>query len=1127
MDELKKRVNAILVVVLVLTMWLPMSDPAYGKPGGDITLTELKTEYTDHPLGIDVMRPRLSWKLESDERGQYQTAYKVQVATSEEKLRADAPDMWDTGKVESGQSVNVVYEGKPLESGQRYYWRVKVWDKHGMSSEWSEPAWWEMGLLDESDWRADWVGMDGEYGDAVNNTQQNTPVRLESGHTIGQSFTMNGPFTSVSGSFPTWHTTESGMTLTLYRDGPQGEILARKRFTDVADNSWVTLELEDPLPAGTYYLEASEPEGTIGWWSHTDDVYAGGTAFVDGKAVTGDRTLRVEVPPTPPPLLRKEFAIEKPIERARLYATALGVYEPRINGERVGHDLFAPGWTDYDKRIQYQTYDVTEWLHPGENVVGALLGDGWYAGSVAHLGPNVYGSQPYLKMQLEIDYKDGSSETIVSDASWRTAEGPIKSSDMLMGEVYDARDERSGWDTPGFDATEWAPVKVMSEEVTGKLVAQAAPTVQVTEEIQPVEITEPEPGTYVFDLGQNMVGNVRLKVRGEAGDTVTLRHAEVLNPDGTIYTDNLRSAKATDQYTLKGEGEEIYEPHFTFHGFRYVEVTGLSEEPTLETITGRVMHTAAPFTGEFETSNDLLNQLQSNIRWGQRGNFLSIPTDTPARDERMGWTGDINVFVGASTFNMDVTRFLGSKWLADLRDAQSPNGAYPDVAPKVCCGEGNAGWGDAGVTVPYTIWQRYGDTRVIEENYEAMVRWIEYLEENSADYIRPTPAYGDWLNIDDPTPGNLIATAYFAYSAKLLSEMAGAIGETEDAARFERLFEQIKAAFNEAFVSDDGFVEGDSQTAYVLALYMDLLPEDKRQKAADRLVERIKERDWHLSTGFLGTRDLLPVLSETGYLDIAYRLLLNDTFPSWGYQIKNGATTMWERWDSIKPDGSFQDPAMNSFNHYAYGAVGDWMYRHIAGIQHDPDNPGYKHTIIHPRPGGDLTHAKGKYESVYGTIVSDWEQKDDTFRLNVTIPVNTTATVYVPADSEWAVTESGDLAHEAEGVTFVGMEDGHAVYEVGSGSYAFSAHTLNAADIKKLVEHFEHEGAIATPAAHSLKIHLMAVSRYEEKGEGEKVIKHMEGFLQLLDHQRENEWITEEVYDTLKVHGDALIQRQK
>src|SRR5690606_3237110 len=383
------------------------------------------------------------------------------------------------------------------------------------------------------------------------------------------------------------------------------------------------------------------------------------------------------------------------------------------------------------------------------------------------------------------------------------------------------------------------------------------PTVQVTEEIEPVEITEPEPGTYVFDLGQNMVGNVRLKVSGEAGETITLRHAEVLNPDGTIYTANLRSAKATDHYTLKGEGEEIYEPHFTFHGFRYVEVTGYSGELTKDMITGRAMHTAAPFSGHFETSNDMLNQLQSNIRWGQRGNFLSIPTDTPARDERLGWTGDINVFVGAATFNMDVTRFLGSKWLADLRDAQSPNGAYPDVAPKVCCGEGNAGWGDAGVTVPYTIWQRYGDTRVIEENYEAMVRWIEYLEENSADYIRPTPAYGDWLNIDDPTPGNLIATAYFAYSAKLLSEMAGAIGETEDAARFERLFEQIKAAFNEAFVSDDGFVEGDSQTAYVLALYMDLLPEDKRQKAADRLVERIKERDWHLSTGFLGTRDLL------------------------------------------------------------------------------------------------------------------------------------------------------------------------------------------------------------------------------------------------------------------------------
>ncbi|AQS56109.1 hypothetical protein B0W44_10355 [Novibacillus thermophilus] len=566
---MRKSINLLLSVVLVVTLWVPVTDIAFGATDEKIEVIDLRAEYTDNPLGIDVTKPRLSWKLQADERGQTQTAYQIQVASSESELLNDNPDMWDTGKVESDQSVNVAYEGEPLESGKRYYWRVKVWDKHGSSSEWSDPAWWEMGLLEESDWQAEWIGK----GEAPDESEDN------------------------------------------------------------ASSS------------------SSEP------------------------------------------LFRKDFTIDKPIKRARLYSTALGVYEPYINGERVGEDIFAPGWTDYHQRIQYQTYDVTELLQTGENAIGAMLGDGWYAGHVGLAGRHVYGEKPHLLMQLEIDYEDGTSETVATDGSWKWATGPIVSSDMLMGETYDARKEIPGWNAPDFDDADWSEVDVLEEGVSGELVAQAGPTVQVTEEIEPVEITEPEPGTYVFDLGQNMVGNVRLKVSGEAGETITLRHAEVLNPDGTIYTANLRSAKATDHYTLKGEGEEIYEPHFTFHGFRYVEVTGYSGEPTKDMITGRVMHTAAPFSGHFETSNDMLNQLQSNIRWGQRGNFLSIPTDTPARDERLGWTGDINVFVGAATFNMDVTRFLGSKWLQDLRDAQSENGAYPDVAPDVCCGEGNAGWG--------------------------------------------------------------------------------------------------------------------------------------------------------------------------------------------------------------------------------------------------------------------------------------------------------------------------------------------------------------------------------------------------------------------------------------------------
>jgi alpha-L-rhamnosidase len=622
--------------------------------------------------------------------------------------------------------------------------------------------------------------------------------------------------------------------------------------------------------------------------------------------------------------------------------------------------------------------------------------------------------------------------------TWKWAAGAIVSSSILMGETYDASKELSGWNTPAYDATSWDSVKPLDEEITGKLVAQDGPTVQKIEEIKPIGMTEPVPGKYVFDLGQNMVGTVRLKVSGESGEIVTLRHAEVLNPNGTFYTANLRAAKATDRYELKGGGEEIYEPKFTFHGFRYVEVSGYPGVPNMDSVTGLVMHTAAPFSGEFETSSSMLNQLQSNITWGQRGNFLEVPTDTPARDERLGWTGDINVFIGAATYNMDVAKFIGSKWMRDLRDGQSASGAFPDVAPNVLGERANSGWADAGVTVPYTIWQRYGDIRVIEDNFEEMVNWIEYMRKNSSGFIRPSSMYGDWLDINDPTPGDLISTAYFAYSTKLLSEMGHAIGRHDEADRYEQLFEQVKAAFIKAYVSDDGRIRGESQTGYVIALHMDLVPESKRQAAADHLVELIKERDWHLSTGFLGTRDLLPVLSETGHLDVAYRLLNNDTFPSWGYQIKNGATTMWERWDSIKPDGSFQDVGMNSFNHYAYGAVGDWMYRNIAGIQQDPDNPGYRHIIIKPLPGGGLTSARGAYESVYGKIVSDWRKEEDNiFRQHISIPVNTTATVYIPADSKWAVTESDQFAHLAEGVRFVGMEEGNAVFNVGSGDYQF------------------------------------------------------------------------------------------
>ena len=827
----------------------------------------LRCEYRVDPLGIDERAPRLSWALESEGRGQVQSAYRVLVARSEEDLESEANLLWDSGRVESDRSVGVEYEGEALRSGSRCLWKVRVWDGAGEPSSYGGPAAFEMGLLERSDWEGDWISLG---------------------------------------------------------EGPDEDF--------------------EP-PTGDEYDE-----------------------LADGL--------------TPSPYLRKAFSLDRPVRRARLYATARGVYELHLNGSRVGDDVLAPGWTDYDRRVQYQAYDATTLLAEGSNVLGAILGDGWYSGFFGfdpkQRGAH-YGINPQLLAQLHVEYEDGTTEIIATDGSWRCSTGPILFSDLLMGESYDARDEMPGWSEPGFDDSAWYGVK--AEEIgDAKLVAQPDEGIRVTEELEAKTVTEPEQGVYVFDMGKNIVGWVRLKVEGEAGTEITLRHAEALNPDGTLYTTNLRAARATDRYVLKGEGEEVYEPRFTFHGFRYVEVTGYPGEPRLEAVTGRVVHSATPPTGSFECSNQMVNELQENILWGQRGNFLSVPTDCPQRDERLGWMGDAQVFVRTASFNMDVAAFF-EKWMADVEDAQSPEGAFPDVAPLLTgsglmdLSQGAPAWGDAGIIVPWTIYRTYDDTRIVERRYGAMARWMEYLHEANPDLIRKNRMgnnYGDWLSPrGDHTPKHLLATAYWAHDARLMAEMAEATGRYEDAKEYGSLNERIKGAFNEAFVTSDGRIEGDTQTCYLLALHMELLPEDRRPVAAEHLVRVIEREDWHLSTGFVGVGYLCPVLTETGNAEVAYRLLLNETYPSWGYTIKNGATTIWERWDGWTEENGFQSPNMNSFNHYSLGSVGEWLYRYVAGI--DLGAPGYGRILIRPRPGGGLTHARGGYDSVRGRISSSWK----------------------------------------------------------------------------------------------------------------------------------------------------------
>ena len=890
-----------------------------GITAGGVAVKELRCEYRVEPLGVDVVKPRLNWIMESRQRGQMQSAYQILVADSEEKLKQNEGELWDSGKVKSEQSNQVVYKGQPLFSRMRCYWKVRVWDKDGKVSGWSEPAMWTVGLLESGDWRAKWIGYD-----------------------VGQLSSNN------------------------------------KRKSD----------------PNALFLP-------------------------------------------PPPYLRRAFWVGRPVKRAVVYASALGLYELHINGKRVGEDYFTPGWTDYPTRVYYQTYEVTDLIKKGGNAIGAILADGWYAG---YLGfgkkREHYGSEPRLLVQLEIEYDNGHIQTVVTDGTWRASYGPLLESDFLMGEIYDARKEMPGWDTSRFDDSEWDMVAV-TDKSDGIVQSYPGVTVQKILEIKPTKLTEPEKGVYVFDMGQNFAGWVRLKVKGKAGTKVVLRFAEMLNPDGTIYTENLRSARCTDTYILKGTGKEIWEPLFTYHGFRYVEVTGYAGKPGLDAITGVVLHSATPLAGSFECSNPMVNQLYSNIVWSQRGNFIEVPTDCPQRDERLGWTGDAQIFVRTATYNMDVAAFF-TKWLIDLEDAQTKEGAFPDVAPhKVAMGSGVPAWGDAGVICPWTIYQVYGDKRVIKKHYESMKKWIGYLEKNSKGLLRPAYGYGDWVSIGSNTPKDVIATAYFAYSTRLVSKIAAVLGKDDDARKYEELFEQIKSAFNNAYVSDDGRIKGETQTCYLLGLYFDLLPEDKREPATQHLIEDLREKDWHLSTGFVGLSYLVPTLTETGHLDIAYRLLNNETFPSWGYSIKNGATTIWERWDGWTEEKGFQTPGMNSFNHYAFGSIGRWLFGTVAGI--GTDGPGYKQIIIRPRPGGGLDYAKASYKSIHGKIVSDWRIKGRTFTLNVTIPANTTATVYVPAEDIESVTEGGQPAAKAETETvrLLRMEDDRVVFAVGSGHYRF------------------------------------------------------------------------------------------
>jgi len=825
--------------------------------------------------------------------------------------------------------------------------------------------------------------------------------------------------------------------------------------------------------AKSYYWQVRvwDNKGRVSGWSEKAFWQMGLLQPGDWKASWIESESAADSVNGPALLFRKSFNSAKKIISATVFITTHGMYEAFINGKRIGDGFLTPGWTSYNKRLQYQVYDVTALLDKGENAIGVMTGSGWYRTALAwNNNKNIYGKKMALLLQLEINYSDGSRQTIISDGSWKTSDGgPVRFSEIYNGETYDARLEKPGWDSPGFDDKTWQNV-VEKDYPKNNLIATYNEPVRKHETFNAVRIFKTPKGEQIIDFGQNLVGWETILVKGKSGDTITVDHAEVLDKEGNFYTDNLRAAKSQNIYVLKGGEEEILNPHFTFHGFRYVRVKGLNgqirsvfpenKSPTHNGRNGKpydvaylsavTLYSDMEPTGQFTCSNPMLNQLQHNIQWGQKGNFLDVPTDCPQRDERLGWTGDAQAFSRTASYNMGVHNFF-SKWLKDVAADQSEDGRVPFVVPNVLgpMAGGSAGWSDVSTIIPWNMWLAYGDPKILEDQYASMKGWVNFMAGHSRDYLWNTGFhFGDWLfyrPADDNdgrsavTDKYLIAQCFFAHSTQLLINAARVLNKQEDVKQYTELLSHVKEAFLKEYVTASGRLVSGTQTAYVLALQFDMLPESLRAQAAERLAINIKDYSDHLTTGFLGTPYICHVLSRFGYDSVAYTLLLQDSYPSWLYPVKMGATTIWERWDGQKPDSSFQTPSMNSFNHYAYGAIGDWMYRTIAGLDTYDEGAGYKKIKVQPHPGGGLGFANADLETGYGKLSAHWKIANDKFILDVVIPPNTTAGIFIPATSPESITENSKPLPDQKEIVVSGREGNYIVLHVGSGTYHFSA----------------------------------------------------------------------------------------
>ena len=1118
-----------LVLAAAAVPFAAFAAPAFTGP------VELRVDNLKTPLGIDDPAPRFSWQLQDPARGAKQSAYEVLVASREELLRQGKADVWDSGRIDSGESLNVRYKGPAIAASTRSFWLVKVWDAAGKPYAQSDISWWETGLVSQEAWRAQWIGYETPEEDAVRHAPSvwitspdlkvlNADKAAEQHIAYRQTVTLakavqraalyatgqdtvsawiNGAQVLTSDKFPPWKQmpwkkfvraevtgklSAGANTIAIetvhYVDNHSGKATAdappmiATLVVEYADGTTATFS------SGTDWKSAIH--AASGWQEKGFDDSGWDTAVVWPQQAPGPRGAPLGHPWIPDSVktLRHSFTVSKPVKSARLYATALGAYylglngglglNPGLNGGQVSDQILAPGWTDYRQRVVYQTYDVTNLLVVGKNAISFWLAPGWYSTPLEWFQqPNNYGdTPPALRAQLRIEHTDGTVEWVTTDASWQAARNGVRS-ELYDGESFNLDEGFTGESDPRFPDVIKDKAAIIHPAPV-RIVAQDFQPIRIEREVHAVSMTEPKPGVYVYDFGQNLTGLEKVKLHGlHDGFRVRIRFAEILNPDGTIYTDNLRTAKATDTFvsTFTESAESADRVHskigygvefqtaFSFHGFRYAEVTGPTAAPGLDAVKAEVIHTDAPFTAKLETGSEMINKLWSNILWGQRSNFVGVPTDCPQRDERLGWMADAQVFWRAASYNMDLAAF-SRKFAGDMRGTQTGTPYYGIYAPGTAqssSGSG-AGWSDAGVIIPWTSWLQTGDTSVIEQNWAAMEKYLNAIEASNPDGLwmnnSGTP-FGDWLSPEGKTDHGLIATAYWAYDVTLMQQMAHATNRAQDAEKYAQLFEKIRAAFQKQYVHDDGFVAGAdnspspfgainnpnaksnggaTQTGYVLALHMNLVPDSLRAAAAQKLVDRIEANHGLLSTGFLGTPYLLEELTRSGHSELAYKLLLNTQYPSWGYLVEHGATTMWERWNG---DQMKDDPSMNSYNHYAYGAVADWIYRYAAGVDATPLDAGFHTVVLHPVFDQRLESVKFDYASTYGMIHSDWSVKGTTAVWHVTIPANTTGWLGLNASEAGRYKLEGIPLAESKQVKAMtsGQQNG---FELAAGSYTFA-----------------------------------------------------------------------------------------